>query len=224
MELGTCLDLAKLFLTQNKFNEAQDLISKVITLSGQKYNLSSNPWRIQAEHLAGRIWIAQNKLNLAAAKADTIKKLVEKYKNKPIYLDYYKMLLAEINLKKSELDKAFENLDRTSQTIKDHSPYYNSLLAKCYTVQGKTQEAINIYQDFYTDVTSGWAIWGGDFYDYYFERSLINYKIALINDRQGDSENALTYYNKALMQWREADPGLTEMNAIKSRMSEIRKN
>ena len=72
-----------------------------------------------------------------------------------------------------------------------------------------------------TDVQTGGII-GSDF-DYFFERSQVNFYLAKIYEQSGNTTQAIEYYSKVLEQWNDADedlPDLIDAKALYAKLKE----
>ena len=59
------------------------------------------------------------------------------------------------------------------------------------------------------------------FFDYFLERSMVHYRIAQLYEKTGNREQAISNYQKAVDQWKNADDDLPELLDAKVRLTEL---
>jgi pentatricopeptide repeat protein len=218
--LESYLDMAKLLTVQGSYTEALSALAEAGKISRQIYDSSFNPVRIMREYLAGSAMAKKGDYVKAQNRALRIKDFVDKQGYDKYYLNYYHLLLAEIYLAQDNGKAALAELDQYT-TMAMSSPRQRTMRAASYALQGKHQEAIKHYQSFYNYVVSRLALWGGDPFDYYYQRSKVNYHLAKIYEQQGEISQAVEYYQKTLEQWEKADTDFLELIDAKKRLAAL---
>jgi tetratricopeptide (TPR) repeat protein len=130
-------------------------------------------------------------------------------------------IIAEIYLKKAQLPAVANIINKISGFTQRNFPHCRSLMADLLVLQGRFENAIHAYQEFYDDWGTTRAPFGGDFFDYFQERSMVHYRIAQLYERIGDSQLTISYYQKALDQWNNADEDLPELIDVKVRLTKL---
>jgi pentatricopeptide repeat protein len=212
------LDMTKLLTVQGNYTQALSILADAEKISGQMYDSSFNPIQIMVEYLAGSAMVRKGDYAEAQNHALRIKEYIDQQGYDTYYLNYYHLLLAEIYLARDDGKAALAELDQYT-TMAMSSPRQRTMRAASYALQGKYQEAINHYQSFYNYVASRLSLWGGDPFDYYYQRSKVNYHLAKIYDQKGDKSQAIEYYQKTLEQWKDADPDIPELIDAKKRLA-----
>jgi len=87
-------------------------------------------------------------------------------------------------------------------------------LASAYTENGDIDQAIKTYERI-SLLTYG-RFWHGDIYARSF------YKLGKIHEQRGDGELAIENYEKFLKLWKDADPGLPEVEDAKKRLAQLK--
>ena len=105
-------------------------------------------------------------------------------------------------------------------SLSQHSPKIKFLKAKTLADLGQFQEAIKLLQTAVADI-EGRLRWGGDYFDYFYTRSLSNYWLGIFHENSGDLQQAIAYYEKAIAQWQHADDDFAELADAKARLLKL---
>jgi len=137
---------------------------------------------------------------------------------------YHDLLLGEILLAEGSIDKAIAISENASplgsfggmrvQTILAHNfPFQKDVLARAYVRKGEPDKAIAEYERLITFDPSRKA------------RCLIHplyhYRLAKLYEEKGDKTKAMEQYEKFLDLWKNADPGFTEGEDARRRLSTL---
>jgi tetratricopeptide (TPR) repeat protein len=206
-EISPHLNLGRIYTMNNEIAMAHQEFSAAKQLSVDVYGSSYNTWPIRADYYSGVAYILQGDFNEAKEMAEKIKKFIEGNLYDEILMDYYYLLLAEIHIKKSEPTKALKMINMVSGITRTQNPRCCRLMAEIFILQGEYDSALQKYQELNTDWTKNHYY---NFFEYFQERSMINYRIAKIYKKKGDRQQAILYYQKALDQWKNANEDMTE--------------
>jgi len=151
--------------------------------------------------------------------ADELKALVEMSMNKKS-IRLYRDLQARIDLERGNYARAVENAKAAVDSLlpqgapagATHSFMYDTL-AKAYEGIGDLENARKTY-DGLQKLTSG-RFYSGNLY------ALSFYRVGLIAEKQGDKAGARANYEKFLELWKDADPGLPEVEDAKKRLAAL---
>jgi len=236
--------LASLNLYQGKFNAAKTQLLKNPVLhetlaylyfrSGnpeealKKFNDILKEERIQ-ESLTGQaiilsamgvVHLQMKHIVKAEKTADEILALVQAGVKKKT-IRYYHLLMGKIELEKGESSRAITFLNQAVDSLyapnenhpNIHSFFINSL-AQAHFNAGNLNEAQENFERIHS-LASG-RLEDGDFYAKSF------YMLGKICEQRGDTAKAVEHYEKFLDLWKDADPGLAEVEDAKRRLAELK--
>jgi tetratricopeptide (TPR) repeat protein len=140
--------------------------------------------------------------------------MVAEEMNKKLIRDYY-YILGNIELKRGSYALAIEHLQKTL----DLYPYVQGLwrpvmtepLAKAYYQSGDLDKALSAYEEISAMVWLNYFF--GDIYSQSF------YMLGKIWEQKGGTAQAIENYTKFLDLWKNADPGLPEVEDAKKRLA-----
>jgi len=172
--------------------------------------------QIGSLHLKGLALLEMNSTNEAQAAAEQIKKLVEGWLNGKL-IRYFCHLLGNIELKKGNHSKAIENINKAISFLDyqrgaddEHALFYEPL-ALAYLKSGDLAKAQEQYEKI-TQLTTG-RLGYGDIYAKSF------YMLGKIAEQQGGKGRAIENYRRFLDLWKEADPGIPEVEDARKRLA-----
>jgi len=128
--------------------------------------------------------------------------------------------MGEIYFTQGKGEQLQNTIEKVSGVSKLYSLHYRRLAVAGYELQGNLEKAIEEYQGFYNSVALAPYSLPEHFY-YFRESSLVNYDIAKIYEKMGDSEKAIEHYEKFLSLWKDADPGIAEVDDARERLGEL---
>lgn len=221
-EILSRFDLGKTFLSQGNCVEALEQFSAAENVSTKIYHESFNPMLPISGYLSGLALVKKGNYREALHTAERIRQLIEKNHYDSPFLDFYQMLYGELSLARGDAQAAATAVTKLSPLTATY-PRRQSLVAAVEAANGSDQEAITTYNRFQTAVIYRNSYSGGDYFDYFLERSRLNYNLAKIYDRKGNKSKAIEYYSKALDQWKRADNDLPELIETKTRLERLKK-
>jgi tetratricopeptide (TPR) repeat protein len=171
----------------------------------------------QVDSLWGRsvLYLEKKNISEAAKTAEEMKKLLDSLLFRK-RIRYYFNLMGIIELKKNDPLKAvkyFEqsvSLDPSPEIAKDASLL--DWLGLGYFRNGDLEKARQTYDKINSQLSSKWS---GDIYAKSF------YMLGRIAEQQGDKVKAAEYYRKFLDLWKDADPGIPEVEDAKKRLTDL---
>jgi tetratricopeptide (TPR) repeat protein len=178
--------------------------------------------KISVLHLQGLIALDMNKPNEARIIADKIKIEVENWLN-PRLMRHYYHLMGHIELEKHIKADAITYFEKAIGLLPyqcepdwagNHAMYYDSLALAFY--KAKNFESAQTWYEKIINLTSG-RIYYGDVYAKSF------FVMGKIYEQKGDEAKALEYYEKFLTLWKDADPGIAEVEDARKRLAVLKK-
>jgi len=179
-------------------------------------------WQRRALYYKGRAYLALHSFEDAQKAANGIKELVENGVNKK-EIRYFHHLLGLIELEKKNYSRAIGYFKEAISLL----PYQLGLgpftsdqavfaepLALAYYGSGDREKAREEYEKILTFTTG--KLYSGDIY----ARSL--YWLGKINDEEDLKDKAIEHYEKFLDLWKEADPGITEVEDARKRLAGLK--
>jgi serine/threonine protein kinase/tetratricopeptide (TPR) repeat protein len=166
--------------------------------------------------LMGLAYLEMKSINEAQKTADRLKEMIEQQMNKKEIKDYY-TLMGAIELKKNNYSKAIEFYKKAipllSATSGSHLPLaYHTGLA--YYKAGDLENALREYERV-VSLSTGRQGWG-DLYAKSF------YMLGIIYEQLDNRGKAIENYEKFLDLWKDADPGIAEVEDAKKSLAGLR--
>jgi len=166
----------------------------------------------------GLIYTAVGKMDEAVGAADELKASIQKSMNTKLMRLYY-YLMGQIEIKRQNYSAAIECAEKALSLL-SYGPLtwradFRDALSRAYYESGELEKARENYKKI-TLLTSGRA-WCGDIYAKAF------YMLGKIYEEQGDAADASENYEKFLDLWKDADPGIAEVEDAKKRLASLRK-
>jgi tetratricopeptide (TPR) repeat protein len=162
---------------------------------------------------------------------DSAQKLAEEYRTiiqdgiNQKEMRFYHFLMGKIELQKENYSKAIEYFERALSLIhfefyrfptlvaNDHALFIDSLAFACYK-NGEFNKAIEEYGRI-TKLTLGRIHYGGIYVKSF-------YMLGKIYEQQGDTVQAIEHYEKFLDLWKDADPGIAEVEDARKRLAGLK--
>ena len=176
-------------------------------------------WQKRSLYLKGLTYIEMRSMDKALRAAEELKEMIEKGMNRKEIRRYYH-LMGGIELEKEKYSKAIESFKKAISLLpfqcdefENHALFIDSL-ASAYYKAGNLEKAVEEYKRI-TYLTTG-RKYHGDIYAKSF------YMLGKIYEQQGNTAKAIERYSKFLDLWKEADPGIAEVDDAKKRLSALK--
>ncbi len=171
--------------------------------------------------LKGYSYLEMKSLDKAQEVADELREFIEKGMHKKA-VRYHRTLMGMIELKKENFSKAIEYFkealsllpfqhDLYSPRSRDYHALFIEPLASAHYKAGDFDNARKEYERI-TSLISG-RLYNGDIYAKSF------YMLGKIYQEKGMNEKAREYYEKFLVLWKDADPGIQEVSEAKRQLA-----
>ena len=201
------------YLSSGKLGEAFDVMEDMRRLALEEDIIGEDRILLLVE---GIYYVYTGKLDKAQQKADALKKVIEEGLNKNEMRRFYG-LMGRIEYKRGNYSQAIEyNKKEIALYPAEWNPENTPVtslkgLAGAYFVSGDLERAREEYEKI-LQMTRGRQYWGA-----VYARSI--YMLGQVFEKQGDTTKAIEHYEKFLDLWKDADPGLPEVEDAKSRLS-----
>ena len=206
---------AKIYLKTGRIQDALKEYDKLRDIAVELEDSST-----QIESFEGKVfaYLKLKEIGRAQEITDELKSLLEKETNKKLMRHYYR-LLGMIECEREDFSAAVEHLEKAFSLVsvgpQDFPPDFIEPLALAYYRAGDTDRAREKYEKI-TRITMG-RLESGDIYAKSF------YMLGKIYEQQGKKTKALEHYEKFLDLWKDADPGIAEVDDAKKMLAELKK-
>jgi serine/threonine protein kinase/Tfp pilus assembly protein PilF len=177
------------------------------------------PTQRNALYWKAMVYLEMGDMERAMKAADELKEMIEQSINKKL-IRHHDNLLGTMELKKNNFPEAIKYLEKAislvdyQESIGSRHALFIEPLAYAYYRSGDLEKAQEQYERIIS-LTTGRSYWG-DIY----AKSL--YMLGKINEEQRNKSKAIENYEKFLDLWKDADPGLPEVNDARTRLSNIK--
>ncbi len=246
------LAMASLYFQKGRFAEAKDLLAEGFGLAKEAKNivyqatfsirlgylhfLSGNPQgALEAyeeyhklgstywgSHLRGLLHLAFDSVEKAQEESEKLLSILKK-NNNPKLIRHYHHLLGMIERRKGNLPQALEHLKKAESLLPFQNPFHDvehpfflEPLAEVYGEMEDWENARLVYERI-TRLTKE-RINMGVLYVRAF------YNLGKIFEEQGDKKKAAAHYEKFLELWKNADPGISEVEDARKRLARLEGN
>jgi serine/threonine protein kinase/Flp pilus assembly protein TadD len=198
-----------------KFEEGESLAVEANNSMWQRVNL----------YFKGLAYLGMDSIDKAQDAAEELKEMIQKGQNRKL-IRVYDHLAGKIELEKENFPQAIEYFKEALSLLpfqyhsisginNEHALYLDSL-ALAYYKTGKLDKAKEEYEKI-TRLTTG-RLYYGDVYAKSF------YMLGKIFDQKGWPGKAIEHYEKFLALWKDADPGIPEVEETRKRLAELQSN
>jgi tetratricopeptide (TPR) repeat protein len=192
----------------------------------ENYPQYSANYKAICSFILGLLDLKQGQIDSAKSRLSEMKSFLPKIEGSKDWIAYYAdFLSAEILLQDGNHDKAIAVLENTSpiesyniwlsdQTIIYNFPFLKDVLARAYQQKGEIDKAIKEYEQLITfDPKSE-------------ERYLVHpkyyYRLGKLYEAKGLPYRAIEHYEKFLDLWKDADPGIAEVEDARKRLAGLK--
>jgi len=152
--------------------------------------------------------------------AANIKKFIQDKNYDMLNMDYYFLLNAEIHVAQGNGQAAMDSLKQVSYRARDYSARYMTLMPASLALLGEEEKAIDSYMLSLNEVSRSKTNMG-DLFHFFLGSSRVDYYVAKVYEVQGNAPKAIEHYEKFLKLWKDADPGIVEVEDAKKRLAAL---
>jgi len=210
--------LAHLFLKTGEFEKALRGFDKALEDAVKNESVSG---QILMMHQKGLAYLGMKSISDAQKTAEELKILIQ---NSPFEktIRYYQHLMGMIELERENYSKAIKYFQEAISLLpyardgkRDFRPLFINSLAQAYYKAEDLEKAREEYQKIISLTYP--RLWDGDIYAESF------YMMGKIYEQQGNKPKAIEHYEKFLELWKDADPGIVEVEDAKMRLKALKK-
>jgi serine/threonine protein kinase/Flp pilus assembly protein TadD len=210
--------LAYFYLKTSQPGEALKELEGLLKSAMEEQSISG---RVRALHAEGVAYTQMKSFESARRIADEIRALIPLWMQKKL-LRYHDHLMGMIEYAQGDYSRSVSFLSRAEQSLyapEDNfpriQPFFLFTLARAYYKTNNFQKAQESFEKIHS-LHYG-RIDDGDYY------ALSLYWLGKISDQRSQRAKAVEHYEKFLHLWKDADPGIPEVENAKSRLAELKK-
>jgi len=209
--------LGYVFLQRGNPQEALKEFDKVWSSAVEEDHLESQRWAL---YFKGLTYLKMKAMDKAQQAAEELKEMIKKGMNKK-EIRLYDHLAGCIEIERENYSTAIEFFKKAISFLPyqydsdDYHALFADSLASAHYKAGDLEKALEEFERI-TTLTSG-RMQYGDIYAKSF------YMLGMIHEQQGDRVKAIEHYEKFLDLWKDADPGIAEVENAKSRLGELQR-
>ncbi len=220
-EMDAHFNMGKVLVEMGQYSRALDEFEKAEEISANVYVGSFQPIPILSNYLVGIAMVKKKDFRAAQDYAVKIEKYIQDNNYHILNMDYYFLLNAEIEVARGNGQAALDALKKASYRAKEYSPRYMILMSASFALLGEAEKAITTYRQSYNEVDRRTYSMGDHFY-YFLENARVDYYVAKVYEGQGNASKAIEHYEKFLELWKDADPGVAEVDEAKKALEDLK--
>jgi tetratricopeptide (TPR) repeat protein len=210
------IHLANAYLKSGKTENALSECEKAM---GASLEVDSYTWQRNFLHFRGLILVEMEAFKEAEETADDLKTLIDLSMNKKGMRFYYH-LMGQIELSKGNIPKALKHLGDAISLLPFHHQvdqyaFIFEPLAQTHFSSGNIDKAEELYKEIKSITID--RVFVGEAYAKSF------YMLGKIYEEQGRTAKTIEHYNKFLDLWKDADPGIVEVEDARKRLAGLRR-
>jgi serine/threonine protein kinase/tetratricopeptide (TPR) repeat protein len=217
-EMDVHFNMGKILAEMGHYSQALDEFKKAEEISANVYEGNFQPIPILSNYLAGIAMVKKRDFRTAKDYATKIEKYIQGNNYHILNTDYFHLLNAEIHVAQSDGQAAMDSLKKASYRTREYSPRYMILMSASFALLGEAEKAVATYQQNYYEVDRR-TYSMGDYFYYFLEGTRVDYYVGKVYEGQGDAAKAIKHYEKFLDLWKDADPGITEVEDARKRLA-----
>jgi tetratricopeptide (TPR) repeat protein len=217
-ESSSHLSLAELYVNTGNPETAINALENVWEIAVEEELLDDQRMVLLEKSFA---YLELKMLDDAQKVADELEESIRKGPNQKL-MRYFHLSMGKIELERENYSSAIEEFEKAISLLpfqydpvygENHAIFLDSL-ALAYYRAGNFEKARKEYEKI-TKLTTG-RLWDGNIYAKSF------YMLGKINEEQGDATKTIEHYEKFLELWKNADPGLPEVDDARNRLFKIK--
>jgi serine/threonine protein kinase/Tfp pilus assembly protein PilF len=206
--------LIRVYIRMERYQEAENLLQNVFSDSG---SMDISVFQRAHEESQARLKAEMGDLESAQIHANELKRLIENSLHTKLIRDYY-AVQALIELKLGNYSNSIEFCENAIPLFPDGPratpAFVLNTLGQAYINLNQLDEAKKTYENL---INLTWGRFGfGDIYCKSF------YHLGTIFEKKDDPIKAIEHYEKFLTLWKDADPGIAEVEDAKKRLAGLK--
>lgn len=218
--LPALLDLGSMLVERGRMAEAGGAFAEAVGHATSIDAALGLLTRVQTNYLLGLARVRRGGPGGAGPHADTLLALQEALPGVPYFADLQHLLEAAERVQHHDGAAARAALSEVSPATRHRASYYTWLRASGYALAGRLERAGAEYEQLGRQVVRTRYL--GDAFHFFLEHSRVNYRLARLYHERGDRDRAVTYYARAMAQWRHADEDVPELQAVRHHLAQLR--
>jgi tetratricopeptide (TPR) repeat protein len=206
---------------QKKYEQAAEEIARAKELTQKAWDRDYLPRSVFVDYVDASVLIRKGDDEAAKTKAESIRKKILDNELDVILMDYYYLLSAELYILQNKVENAAAVFEKFSAIAYWTSAQYWHILARVHELQGDWDKAIEIYRRSYSNTQLTYAGISDPVY-FYLSASLFDYRVGKLYEKKGDTAKAIEHLEKFVERWKDADPGIPELEDAQKRLAVLK--
>jgi serine/threonine protein kinase/tetratricopeptide (TPR) repeat protein len=222
-EMVAHIFLGQILFFQNEYGRAIAEYEVARELSKKLWAEDFNPYAVYTDYLIGIALVHKGDYKTARDRVKTIEATIRGDKYNRLHFSFLHLLLGELYVAQRNVEAAQAELNLFSKLEKETNPWFIKLQSAIQTMNGDLENAIEPYK-------SSFQVWILDnipmrwlhFIEFLDEHCKADYRIAKIYEQQGNKAKAIENYEKFLDLWKDADPGMAEVEDARKMLAGLK--